>query len=214
MTSIFVRRKNKILSFSGPVVPPVTLFDQKNGKISPIEDLSQYVTYLVSIGVKGFYVHGTTGEGLSLNHEEKKKLTKDWCQVIKKQAPDSLLVINVSSCCVDDSLDHASLCQSLPEVDAVAILPPIYHRPADVPNLVKYMKMIASASPELPLIYYNFPEMTNVNFSMLDVVGLALKEVSTFTGLKFTSRNMGELAHLQRTHGNCVKFFAGYAEVS
>ena len=210
-----VERKRKLLSFSGPVVASVSLFNDKNGSVdNTIEDLLQYVSYLTSIGVTGFYVHGTTGEGLSLNHEEKKKLTENWCSVVKKVAPQALLIINISSCCVSDTLDHVSMCQKLDEVDAVACLPPIYHRPKDVEDLVKYMNLVSSAAPELPLLYYNFPEMTNVSLSMVEFVGTALKEMPNFAGLKFTSKNMAELADLRRSYGTQVKLFAGYEEVS
>jgi N-acetylneuraminate lyase len=208
-------RKNKLLLFSGPVVASVALFNENTGSTEKIiNNLIRYVTYLSSIGVKGFYVHGTTGEGLSLNHEEKKGLTKNWCEVVKKVIPDALLIINVSSCCSNDTLDHVALCQTLDQVDAVACLPPIYHRPKDVDDLVKYLKLVSSVGPDLPLLYYNFPEMTNVNLPMDKLISNALNEIPNFAGLKFTSKNMAELAGLRRCFGTRVKLFAGYEEVS
>ena len=210
-----VERKRKVVGFSGPVVAAISIFDDKTGLVpTSVDHLTEYVKYLVSIGVKGFYVHGTTGEGVGLNHEEKKRLTKNWCQAVKKVAPGSLLVINVSSCCINDSQDLAALSATLPEVDAIAVLPPFYHRPRDVTDLVKYLKAVSSAAPSLPIMYYNFPEMTNVTFSMVDFVSAAIDQVPNFVGLKFTSKNMAELAHVQRKFGNEIKVFAGYEEVS
>ena len=212
----FQQRKKKILSYTGAMVAPVTLFDTANTfEINQDYDaLKAYLTYLVSLGSTGLWVHGTTGEGLSLTHEEKKKLTRYWCRLKKEVAPDVTLVINVTSTCLKDTLDHVSFCQSLPEVDAIAVLPSFYYRPADITELVQYVKLVASAAPELPLIFYYNPEKTCVTLSMLDFVSSAIKEVPSFAGIKYAGKNIGELAAIQRIHGKEIQVMVAGGEVS
>ena len=212
----FHQRKQRVLSFTGAMVAPVTLFDAANTfEINKDYDaLKAYLSYLVSLGSTGLWVHGTTGEGLSLTHEEKKQLTRNWCQAKKELAPDVTLVINVTSTCLKDTLDHVSLCQGLPEVDAVAVLPSFYYRPADIKELVDYVKLVASPAPELPLIFYFNPEKTCVTLSMLDFVSSAIKEVPTFVGIKYAGKNIGELAAIQRIHGKSILVMVAGGEVS
>lgn len=168
MSSVLQRKKEKVISFSGPVVAAVTPF-KEDGSIDESAVLP-YLKYLISIGVTGFYVHGTTGEGVSLSVDEKKVLTKAWAAAIKNVGKsDLLLVINVSATCIKEVQEMAKLCQEL-DVDMIATLPPFYYRPSDVDALVRYMGHIAIAAPDVPLLYYHFPKMTGVNCTLFFIV--------------------------------------------
>lgn len=210
--SSFESLKNKLLNFKGPVVAPVTLFEDQTKKIQSPGILLEYVTYLKSIGVRGFFINSTTAEGLSLTHEEKKQLIKNWVELKNKLCPDSLLVVNISSTCVQECVELAVLCQTLAGVDAIAVLPSLYYRPWSIPDLVKYMSVIGSAAPETPLVYYHHPEKTMVDFNMVYLAASAIKHIPTFAGMKYASYDTATLAHLQRTHGDQIKVFAGFQE--
>lgn len=167
----------------------------------------------MKIGVKGAYVHGTTGEGVSLGHEEKKSLTKAWldARAAAKADKDFLLIVNVSSCVVHETLDHAKYCNDL-GVDGIAFLPPFYYRPASVGQLAKYVKVVADAAPDLPLLYYHFPEMTNIDFPLGLFLQQVVNEVPSFAALKYTSKDIVQLTNIQREFGTRVKIFVGYEE--
>ena len=149
--------------------PPISIsrFNYLNDKTCDISSIDHsiigpYASYLNKIGVRGIYAHGTTGEGLSLTSEEKKRLTETWWQEIKFKYPDWLGIFNISATCMRETIDQASYYDQL-GVDAIAILPPFFYRPANDGQLVKYLKMVSEAAPSTPLIYYHFPTMTNVN---------------------------------------------------
>src|SRR4029077_15977825 len=86
-------------------------------------------------------------------------------------------------------------------------------RPPTPDKLVTYVKAISDCAPTIPLYYYHNPEKTRVDVSITEFVDLCVIRVPAFCGLKFASRNMTELAYLERTHGRGtgkmrVKFFA------
>ena len=167
MSSTLGPKRQKILTFSGPVVATVTPFDA-NGEIA-LESVPRYLDYLWKIGVKGVYVHGTTGEGVSLNITEKMTLSKRWVEAVRSAKLDMLLIINVSSSCAKDTLTHARLCQEL-KVDGLAVLPPFYYRPTTPDQLVQYFALVGAEAPDVPLFFYHFPAMTGVDrkFCLLD----------------------------------------------
>ena len=183
--------------------------------------IPRYLEYLIQIGVTGAYFHGTTGEGVSIPHEEKKRLTRAWVEARRqlssgnsttaRAAASFLLIPNVSSCVTADALDHARLCNEL-AVDAIATLPPFYYRPATPAILTQYLASIAAAAEQTPLLYYHFPEMTHVDFPVREVVDLAIQRIPSFAGLKYTSRDVIQLANLEREFGKRVKVFVGYEE--
>lgn len=107
-------------------------------------------------------MHGTTGEGISLSSEEKKLLNKTWQGILLKKYSKWLAIFNVSATCVEETLDQARHCEKI-GVDAIAVLPPFYYRPASDTELISYLKLVASEAPNTPLIYYHFPNMTQVN---------------------------------------------------
>lgn len=102
------------------------------------------------------------GEGISMNNEEKKNLSKAWQSLLLKKYFKWLAIFNVSATCFEESIDQAKFCNKI-GVDAIAILPPFYYRPANDDELIEYLKSIAMNAPNTPLIYYHFPEMTNVH---------------------------------------------------
>lgn len=183
-----------------------------DSKINP-SVIPAYLKYLIEIGVTGAYIHGTTGEGVSLGHEEKKILTKGWMDARSSmtQSDNFMIIANVSSCVAHETLDHAKYCSEL-GVDAIAFLPPFYYRPATPDHLVKYIRMIASAAPVMPLIYYHFPEMTKVDFPLKPLLEKLVHDVPSFAGVKYTSKDVVQLANIQREFGSRIKFFAGYEE--
>lgn len=124
--------------------------------------IGPYASYLNKNGARGIYAHGTTGEGLSLTNDEKKKLTETWWNEIRSNYPDWLGIFNVSATCITETIDQASYYDQL-GVDAIAVLPPIFYRPANDGQLMKYLKTVSDAAPSTPLIYYHFPSITHVN---------------------------------------------------
>jgi len=204
----FAEKKDIILNFEGPIVANVTQF-KDDGSIA-VEDVDSYVDYLVANGVKGAYVFGTTGEGLSLQNSEKLTLAEKWIKK-GKATKGFLTIINVSATSIRDSIEQARKCEAS-NADGMAVLPPIYYRPSNVDELVQYLKEIGDAAPNVPLIYYHFPEITHVPVDLASVIEKALEKVPSFVGMKYTSKDIIEVQRLQQNFAGRFKVFIGYEE--
>ncbi|KAI1288032.1 N-acetylneuraminate lyase [Halotydeus destructor] len=207
--STLQEKKAKLLAFTGPVVAAATPLDD-NGELA-LGHLNGYIKHLWDIGVKGVYLHGSTGEGLSLSLAEKKLLTAAWIKGIREVEADMLVIVNASATCMGETKELVNLCSTLP-VDGIAVLPPFYYRPENVDSLVKYLRDVSSFAPNLPLCYYHFPAMTGIVFPLCQLLRKCQTLVPALAALKYTSPDIIELQRIQTAFGATVKFFVGYEE--
>merc|ERR1719231_474754 len=63
-------------------------------------------------------------------------------------------------------------------------------KPSSVPDLVSSIKAVAAEAPELPSIYYHYPELYGVDFPMDQFAVAAAKAIPTFAGVKFIDHDM------------------------
>jgi len=144
------------------MVAAATPFDA-NGQLD-LTTVSNYVSYLIRIGVRGAYVHGTTGEGVSISLTEKQALTKAWVDANAIHGQNRmLLIINVSSPVISESRQMAQFCSKLTGVDGIATLPSFYYRPSNAESMVSHLEDVGNSAQSLPLMLYHFPMMTNVS---------------------------------------------------
>ena len=195
--------KREIRGYIAAVVAPM----KENGDIFP-ERTADLADYLISSGIDGLYVNGTTGEGPSLTLEERNEMTDSWCRVVKGRVP---VIVHVG----DNSLPNARRMARFAAdagADAVAALPPWYFKPATVELLVSWLKEIAGEAGDIPFYYYNLPGVTGVEFDMVRFMELALKEIPTFRGIKFSSLNIPECQACVDAGGDEANVFWGCDE--
>lgn len=141
---------------------------------------------LVSGGVRGAFVCGTTGESMSLTTSERLNVAERWCAV----TPEGFAVIvHAGHTCLSDSREIAAHAQKI-GARAIAAMPPFFFRPADVDALVAVGAEVAAAAPELPFYYYHIPAMTGVYLKMADYLPAAAKAIPTLAGMKFTYEDL------------------------
>ena len=141
-------------SFSGvipPVVSPMIAPDQLDG---PAVD--RIVEHLISGGVSGLFVLGTTGEGPSLTYQMRYEMVELTCAAAAGRVP---VFVGVTDTCLAESIalaEHASRCQAA----AIVAAAPFYF---DVSQqaLEIWFDALATASP-LPLMLYNMPSCVDV----------------------------------------------------
>ena len=135
-------------------------------------------------GFAGVFLNGTTGECMSLNTDERKKLVEAWvgCRKVKDNR-DFKIFVHVGSSNPYEAAEMAEHAQAL-GVDGIALVPTFYFRPKTVTDLVEQCKFVASAAAETPFYYYNIPSLTGVNFPLSSFLELAIREIPTFSGLK------------------------------
>ncbi|KAB1641879.1 4-hydroxy-tetrahydrodipicolinate synthase [Gulosibacter chungangensis] len=115
------------------------------------DDVERHVDTLVSQGVDGIVVSGTTGETSTLTDEEKLKLIK----VSKSVAGDRAKIIQGGP---SNETAHAiQLAQQSAEAgaDAIMAVTPYYNKPTQA-GVLTHFRMIADAT-DLPMIVYDIP---------------------------------------------------------
>lgn len=117
--------------------------------------------YLVSIGVKGLYISGTTGEVFNLSLQEKLLLIQAYKEALDKLPKEQklLTMVLVSSTVVKEVIELTKKVEEL-GFDCVALLPPIYYTVTTKNELINYLKLVAEAAPNTPLLYYHSPLKT------------------------------------------------------
>ncbi len=168
----------------GLIAAPFTPFTA-NGELN-ISIIDGYSEWLKNNGVKGVFVNGTTGEGLSLTKQERIQTVEKW----KKTAGDSLRIfVHVTHTSLQVSRELAGHAEKT-NCDAIATLPPLFFKPDNVIQLVNYCKEVAAAAPNTPFYYYHMPAMSGVHFPMIEFMETAIREIPTFRGLKYTYENL------------------------
>lgn len=118
------------------------------------EKIKALVKVYKSLGVKGVYACGSTGEGFLLSTKERKQVA----QAVKEAAGDDFTVIvHVGCASTKESIELAKHAEEI-GVDAVSAVPCVYyHLPAESVKL-HWNSIIDSTS--LPFIIYNIPQLT------------------------------------------------------
>jgi N-acetylneuraminate lyase len=148
-----------------------------------------YADFLVKTGIKGVFVNGTTGEGVSMTVKERCDVTEAW---IKASDGRLKVIVHVGTNCQADAVELAAHAQRAGAY-AIASMAPNFFKPSCVEDLVGWFKPVAAAAPELPFYYYNMPSMTGVFLPVERFLVEGRKEIPTLAGVKFTHNNLMEM---------------------
>ncbi len=178
----------------GLIAAPFTPLDNK-GELA-LEKIDTLVQLYENNGVNGVFVAGSTGEGVSLSHEEKKVLLTYWAKAKGKRIKALFML---GGTCLKELQELAILAQQH-RLDGISILCPYYFKPASVTQLVAFCKEVADAAPKLSFYYYHIPALTGGHFSMLEFLKEADGLIPNLTGIKYTHPDLFDLqacAHFQ-----------------
>lgn len=141
------------------------------------------VDYLVEQQIRGLYVLGSTGEGISLTSDERKQVAEAFVAATRGRIP---VIVQVGCESLAAARDLASHAQQV-GADAVSAVSPVYFKPDTVESLVDSMAHIAAGAPDLPFYYYHIPAATGLTHSPLAFLELAKVRIPNLRGIKFTS---------------------------
>ncbi|XP_017262341.1 N-acetylneuraminate lyase isoform X1 [Kryptolebias marmoratus] len=159
--------------------------------------IGPYIDYLIEQqGVKGIFVNGTTGEGMSLTVAERKVLAEEWCQ--KAKGKMDRVIVHVGCLSVKESQELARHAAQI-GADGISIIAPFFFKPKNPEALREFMKEVAAAAPNLPFYYYQIPALTGVNVQVIDVIQDIEQLIPSFRGVKFTGSDLMDL-------GQCVSY--------
>lgn len=146
--------------------------------------LENLINHLLTGGVHGIFILGTTGEGPSLSYEVRKQLITETCKIVNKKVP---VLVGITDTSYEGSLDIANHSKKV-GADALVVAPP-YYFPISQEEMGGYLENLLPELP-LPFMLYNMPSCTKLHLS-LDVVKRA-KELGAI-GIKDSS---GDLTYL------------------
>lgn len=167
------------------------------------------VDQLIADGVKGLYVCGSTGEGVSMTREERMAVAEAHINAANGRIP---VVIQVGH----TSLSEAKLLAQHAQragASAISATPPTYFKPANMAILVDCLAEVVAGAPDLPFYYYHIPPMTGVNVDMADFLTRCKERLPSMVGVKFSSSNVPEMNTGVMFDGGRYNFLFGSDEM-
>ena len=167
--------------------------------------LKKLVEFNLEKGINGFYVGGSTGEGLIMTSDERKEVFR----IVKEAAGDKVpLIAHCGSISTDEAISMAKTAEAL-GYDAVSAVAPLYYG-FSFPAIRKYYDDIVS-SVNIPMVVYNFPGGSGVTFTA-DYAAEMFKD-ERYMGIKHTSSDLYTLHQFKQKIDRPVTIFNGFDEM-
>jgi len=179
----------------------------KDGSINP-NPIEEYAAFLKNNKINGVFITGTTGEGISMTIDERKKIVEEW---VKTATDDFKIIVHVGS----PSLEA---CKRLAEhakengAYAIALMGPNFFKPATVDVLVEFISEVAGLVPDLPVYYYHMPSMSGVYLSIPELLTKVSVKIPNFVGVKFTHHDLMEFNQCLMVENGKFNILHGYDE--
>lgn len=189
------------MKFKGIFTALLTPFD-KEDRINQ-KALAALVKHNLRLGVKGFYIGGSTGEAFLLSTDERKEIM----EIVKSEAKDATLIAHVGS--VDERQaialgKHASALG----YDAVSSVAPFYYK-FSFGEIKDYYFRVAAASA-LPMLVYHIPAFSGVSMGLKEMGEFLSDE--RFMGIKYTSTDLFTMESCKAAFPDKI-IYNGYDEV-
>lgn len=177
-------------SLSGGVTPAMATPLTDDGYHVQINVLPPLVDFLLTAGVAGLFVGGTTGEGILLSLEQRQVLHENVVRIVAGRAPVLIHVGAVETATAETLARHA---QDTGATGIVAVAP--YFYPIHETARLAYFQAVAAAAPRLPFFAYDIPHMAvnGVSPAMLKSMG---ETIPNFAGVKTSHADMQHIRAL------------------
>ena len=162
------------------IIPPM-ITPLKDNDTLDVEGLKRLIEHILSGGVHGLFILGTTGESVSLSYKLRHELVARVCSQVAKRVP---VLVGITDTTISESFLLADKAAES-GADAVVSAPPYYFALGQS-ELIEYYEHLTKRLP-LPLFLYNMPSHTKVYFEPDTVRTIA--ENPCIVGLKDSSAN-------------------------
>lgn len=183
-TFLHIYKMVHIKKITGLVAAPFTPM-HPNGELN-LDLIPEYARFLAQNGVKGAFIGGSTGEGVSLSFPEKMALLQAWGATSE---PDLQKIMLIGGTSQAESILLAKEA-ARQRFDAVAVLAPYYFKPANVELMAQFCIGIGEAVPDIGLYFYHIPALTGANLSMIDFLACIDGRLPNFLGIKYTHNDL------------------------
>ncbi|HEX9118553.1 MAG TPA: dihydrodipicolinate synthase family protein [Anaerolineae bacterium] len=178
------------------LVTPFTPANEVN-----VTALCDLVDYQLARKVDGFYLLGSTGEGLFQSVDERELVARTVLDRVAGRAP---VIVHVGAAVLRDSVRLARHAQVAGAAGISSILPPVVYDPR---GIVSYYETIAGAAPDLPFLPYIFGGPRDAVALMRDLL-----HIPNLAGTKYTGPNMYEMAQILALRDEGWTVFSGMDE--
>lgn len=192
--------KNKINNIFAALITPINEDESLN------EDaLRKLIEFELGNGVEGFYCCGSSGEGLLLSVEERKRFLEIVIDQVKGRVP---VISHIGTIRTADVIELAKHAKSV-GADAVSMIPPYYYK-FSFDEIIKYYEDVINAVEDLGVIIYNIPQFTGVSFNKANASRLL--DNPNVVGIKHTSTDLFGLERMKTDYPDKV-YFNGFDEI-
>jgi N-acetylneuraminate lyase len=154
-----------------------------------VSRVPEQAEHLVSSGISGVFVNGTSGEFPALTVEERVALLEAWTAARTDGLKIGVQVGGVPLATARELAAHAEA----QGVDLLSSVTPFYGEAPSVAHAVEWIADVASAAPGTPFGYYQIPSMTGSRHAPSAILAHAAQEAPTVTAVKFTDQDLMEL---------------------
>ncbi|MFM8944214.1 MAG: dihydrodipicolinate synthase family protein [Actinomycetota bacterium] len=165
------------MTLRGAIAAAVTPLDDAGAGLDEAA-IAPMIAFLADHGTDGVLVAGTTGEGVLLTLEERRRLLER----VLASRPSGFLV--AAHCGAQTTADTVALAQHARATgaDGVAVIAPPYF-PLDAEEIFKHLAAAARAAAPVPFYVYEFKARSGYAIPV-EVVRRLKEEVETFVGMK------------------------------
>lgn len=168
-------------------------------------NIGKLVEFNLNNGVNGFYVGGSTGEGMLMTSDERKQVFREVKRCVGDAVP---MIAHVGTVSTDEAISMALEAKKL-GYDAISAVAPFYYG-FPVEAIKKYYKDIVNAS-DMPMFIYNFQAGTGFGLTP-EIAKDIFDSDPRFVGVKHTSNDLFALEQFKSKIDNII-VFNGYDEM-
>lgn len=162
------------------IIPPIVTPLKSDTELDE-KGLKNLIDHIISGGVHGVFLLGTTGEATNLSYELRKEFIHKACRFVGKKVP---VMVGITDTCLQGSIDIANAAKDA-GADALVISAP-YYLPISQNEFMTYLEELVPLLP-LPFLMYNMPSCTKLHMSVNTV--RRAKELGAI-GIKDSSGNL------------------------
>jgi len=186
---------------TGLWLPLITPF--RDGEVDD-HSLRRLVEHYAAAPVDGLILAATTGEALTLDEDEVRRMVTVAAEAIGRCGRPMRLFLGLCGSNTRKMLDALARAESLP-IDGTLISCPYYSRPSQ-DGLDRHFRALAGATSR-PIWIYNIPYRTGVNMSNDTLLGLA--ELPNIQGVKDCCADAAQSFDLLRRRSPGLSVFTG-----
>ncbi len=165
------------------------------------EALGRFIEFQIENGINAIVVMGTTGENVTIEFAEQKKIIAFTVEKVAGRVP---VIAGTGTNNTEHVLHNTrNACEA--GADAGLLVTPYYNK-ATQAGLIKHFTMVADAST-VPVILYNVPGRTGCGLTPKTVAALA--EHPNIVGLKEATGNMTQMVEIMHLCGDKIDVYSG-----